>query len=367
MAKDMHNTKWDGATLTKIKVFEEYFKEWLNVALEQARKYEKEKEIEIYDLFCGSGFDISRNAGTPIKILDTLIIFYKKYSDIKINLFYNDLSKDKIEELKNYIENETKYKGMLDSNVAITYTSQDVKQYNIKSKTYFKLIFLDQYGVKFLIKIDEFMKRGVDIIIFLASSFIKRFHELDEFKQYLPTGIELEYENDTYKTHKTTAIALRQYYENKYKISHFSLVKEDKKNTNGLLFVTTNKTGQRKFLEAAWKIDPINGESNKFDREDIEKDKTGLFYNPDTLPLKFQRYKDSLIDFLQTDKTNIEIYDFGLDEGFLPKHTKSILEDLDNANKLNIESIENIKIKKKSYYIDKKEEKIKIRLKNETN
>lgn len=364
MAKDMHNTKWDEATLTKIKVFEEYLKEWLNVALEQARKYEK--EIEIYDLFCGSGFDISRNAGTPIKILDTLNIFYKKYSGIKINLFCNDLSKDKIEELKNYIENETKYKDMLSSNVAITYTSQDVKQYNIKSKTYFKLIFLDQYGVKFLIKIDEFMKRGVDIIIFLASSFIKRFHELDEFKRYLPTGIELEYKNDPYKTHKITAIALRQYYENKYKISHFSLVK-DKKNTNGLLFVTTNKTGQKKFLKAAWKIDPINGESNKFDREDIEKDKTGLFYNPDTLPLKFQRYKESLIDFLQTEKTNIEIYDFGLDEGFLPKHTNEILEKLEANNEIFIESIGDKKRRKNYYYIDNREEKIKIRLKNETN
>ena len=184
MAKNMHNTEWDEATLTKIKVFEEYLKEWLNVALEQAGKYEK--EIEIYDLFCGSGFDKSKNAGTPIKILDTLIIFYKKYSDIKINLFYNDLSEDKIKELKSYIENEEKYKDMLDSNVAITYTSQNVEQYKIKSKTYFKLIFLDQYGFKFWKKVDEFVKQGVDIIIFLASSFIRRFHSQSELKTYIP-------------------------------------------------------------------------------------------------------------------------------------------------------------------------------------
>ena len=199
MAKNMHNTKWDEATLTKIKVFEEYFKEWLNVALEQARKYEK--EIEIYDLFCGSGFDISSNAGTPIKILDTLIIFYNRYSDIKINLFYNDLSKDKIKELKNYIENETKYKDMLDNNVAITYTSQDVEEYNIKSQTYFKLIFLDQYGIKFWTKVDEFVKQGVDIIIFLASSFIRRFRSQSEINTYIPLK-DIEYKKDTYKTHK---------------------------------------------------------------------------------------------------------------------------------------------------------------------
>ena len=86
------------------------------------------------------------------------------------------------------------------------------------------------------------------------------------------------------------------------------------------------------------------------------------------MPLKFQRYKESLIDFLQTEKTNVEICDFGLDEGFLPKHTKSILEDLNNENNLIIEHIENIATTEKIYYyIDNKEEKIKIRLKNETN
>lgn len=55
MAKDMHKSKWDNATITKLNVFEQYVNDWLNVTLNYNQDYEAYDTLEIYDLFCGSG------------------------------------------------------------------------------------------------------------------------------------------------------------------------------------------------------------------------------------------------------------------------------------------------------------------------
>lgn len=70
MAKDMHKEEWDSATLTKLEVFEQYIHDWLNVALNYGKDSEPFKILEIYDLFCGNGYDGTNTyKGSPLRIL----------------------------------------------------------------------------------------------------------------------------------------------------------------------------------------------------------------------------------------------------------------------------------------------------------
>jgi len=58
----------------------------------------------------------------------------------------------------------------LDSNkINIRFSIDDVKNFKLQSQHYFKLIFLDQYGIQHINKINEFLGKGKDILIFIAS------------------------------------------------------------------------------------------------------------------------------------------------------------------------------------------------------
>lgn len=138
---------------------------------------------------------------------------------------------------------------------------------------------------------------------------------------------------------------------------------KDNDNINGLIFISKHIKGQEQFLKTAWAIDTDCGESNKNLDRDITKDKNSLFYDANEPSKKERKYKESLIDFLKEAKSNIEIKNFGLDNGFLPTHTHKILKEIK----------ENLECKyfngaKRGFHLDKDERKIEIRYKaNETN
>lgn len=358
MAKDMHNKVWDEATLTKLEVFKELVFEWLNIVLKAMEKFENNKEISIYDLCCGCGYDLEKNEGSPLKIIRTLVARKKFNKNLKINIYFNDKDENKIDRLKKIIENNNFDKILLNKNIFINYSSCDVSKYKINKKAYFNLIFLDQYGIEYSQKIDEFMSRGTDILMFISSANIKRFKNMDSFKKYLGSKIStVSFEGMTnYETHKAVAMYFKKMYP-KYHIGHFSLVK-DNKNTNGLIFFSEHRKGQEKFLEAAWRVDPENGEGNKNLHKDFYKQKDSLFFDEKFPTSKMENYKQDLLEFLKDYKSNTEIKNFSLDMGFLTKHTNKILKDLE-ANK----EIERIGGKEKAFYLNEKEEKIKIRLK----
>ncbi|MBR8461447.1 hypothetical protein KDE12_01095 [Campylobacter sp. faydin G-105] len=237
--KDMHKKAWDKATLTKLNVFEALLFEWLNIALEATKKFNKNKEIAIYDLCCGTGHDADGKDGSPLRIINVL-----------------------------------------------------TKMTN-------------------------------------------------------------------YETHKVVAGYFKKMYP-KYHIGQFSLVK-DNKNTNGLIFFSEHRKGQEKFLEAAWEVDPANGEGNKNLNNDFYKQEGSLFFDENSPTSKMENYKQDLMEFLKEYRNNIEIKYFSLDMGFLTKHTNAILKKLETNNK-----IDRIGGKEKAFYLSEENEKMKIRLRYET-
>ena len=358
MAKDMHKSKWDNATITKLNVFEQYVNDWLNVTLNYNQDYEAYDTLEIYDLFCGSGFDGTKTErGSPIRILDAVLKRNKKGKTIRI--YFNDKDNNKIEELKQII-NE-KYKNLKSENIELYFSSQDVSNYKIDSKKYYKLIFLDEYGIQHINKIKDFLCNGTDILIFISSGHVRRFLGEDSFQKYFDTTLisKKDFEDKSnYETHRVISNYFKKLFPKSY-ISPFSLIK-DNNNINGIIFISNHRKGQEQFLKTAWTIDKDFGEGNKNLDRDITKDKGSLFYSNIEPSEKEQKYKTILIDFLKEQRTNIEIKNFGLDNGFLPKHTNKIFKEIQNNLKC-----EYFNDNEKGFHLYDKKIKLKIRYKNE--
>ncbi len=356
MAKDMHKEEWDSATLTKLEVFEQYIHDWLNVTLNYGRDKKNFETLEIYDLFCGSGFDGTKtHKGSPLRILDVLRKRDLKGANVKV--LFNDNDKKKISELKKCIEQ--KYRDLKSKNVDVKFSSVNTQEYAINSKNYYKLIFLDQYGIQHVVKINEFLKGGRDILMFISSGHIRRFMEESSFEKFLDSKniSKSDFEGkSSYETHRVVAEYFKRQFNDSH-IAHFSLIK-DNANVNGLIFISTHRKGQEQFLKTAWEIDKDFGEGNINIDRDIYRDKKGLFYNEDIPTQKEEEYKNLLLEFLKDKKSNIEIKDFGLDNGFLTKHTKKILKEV--KDNLDYEYCDDAKT---GFHLDDKKEKVYIKFK----
>lgn len=361
MAKDMHQEEWDEVTLTKLKVFEQYLNDWLNIALNYKNGGKKFETLEIYDLFCGSGGDKIGQEGSPLRILETVLKRNKKGKKIKI--YFNDYKENKINELKETINN--RYGKELEAcyDVELFFTSKNIENYEINSKNFYKLIFLDQYGIKYSNKAKEFLSNGTDILMFVSSSHIRRFLEDKSFQKYIDSQhISKEYfqEKSSYETHRVIAQYFKSLLPNQF-VSPFSLIRNN--NSNGLIFISSHQKGLEQFLKTAWKIDPDFGESNKDSgiNKDLTKDKGSLFYNTEE-PEKIKSFRSDLLEFLRDFRDNRDIKAFGLEKGFLTRHIRAILED--NKNNLECNYFDGAK---SNWHLDDEDKKVEIRIKHETN
>ncbi|HDZ5125122.1 TPA: three-Cys-motif partner protein TcmP [Campylobacter jejuni] len=310
--------------------------------------------VEIYDLFCGTGFDGTKtHKGSPLRILDTVIKAIKaNKNNKKVKLYFNDIENYKISELKKNIQ---KHYPNYNKNIEFKYTICDVKDYEIFSKKYYKLILLDQYGIKHLEKINNFLQKGTDVLIFVSSGHIRRFCEDANFEKYIKIPKEIFIKKPFYETHRTIVKYLRELFPKAY-ISPFTLIK-DNENINGLIFFSAHRKGQEQFLKTAWKIDKDFGEGNINIDKDISREKGTLFYNKNIPTQKEEEYKSLLLEFLREKRNNIEIRNFGLDNGFLVKHTNVILKEIKNKLKCEYYGANF------GFHLDKKEIKVYIWLK----
>ena len=96
-------------------------------------------------------------------------------------------------------------------------------------------------------------------------------------------------------------------------------------------------------LEAKWKIDTEQGRG--FSKR-IENQ--GSFFNT----LEISNYPFELVNYLKNNyKTNGEIYMFGLEKGYLPKHSIEILKPYRINNKLIVKDLNGNVMPKNGYYL----------------
>lgn len=277
--KDLHDSPFDEGTIAKLEIFEDYAQAWIPTFVMQGIP-----KICVFDFFAGTGYDKNGVAGSAIRILGKIkeqlrFIFQK---NVRIEVYLNEYEPDKkvqkkFELLKNacfkYLE-ENKDVGRA---IKIHYFNENFEDLFPKLlneiKKFPSLVYLDQNGIKFLA--DKYLLQfeqldQTDFIYFVSSSYFKWLGNTNEFKKHVVLDVQ-ELRNNPYKfIHKNVIEQLRKKLPvgSTLKLYPFSL----KKGVNifGIVFGAKHPLAVEKFLNIAWKRNPINGNAN-FDIDDDSK------------------------------------------------------------------------------------------------
>ncbi|QQT27526.1 three-Cys-motif partner protein TcmP [Sphingobacterium spiritivorum] len=355
--KNLFQKPFDEGTNTKLDIVRQYFEEWLPVFV--AKKQPIWRTIQIFDFFAGQGKDKEGKDGSPlifiqvIKSLKELILKNK----LKIILHLNELNIDNFNIL---VENTSQQDDLF-----------EIKTYNSDFKSTFdklylsmkgsaNFLFFDQNGIK---EITEPLFRQIvtlkqtDFLLFISSSYFKRFSNTDEFKKYFNFDRSFLENSHYYHIHRKVLEHYKLFIpsEKQYYLAPFSIKKE--RNIYGLIFGTHHTLGIEKFLNVCWKKDKLRGEANyDIDNEKINTT-TPFLFDDLNIPQKIDIFEKGLHKqiFENNMKGIKEIYLYTLSEGFLYKDANKILIELKNKRKITFNDIlitKNLHKLKKNEFIE---------------
>jgi three-Cys-motif partner protein len=327
---DLHNKPFDEATMAKLDIFEKYASEWLPTFLKQDFS-----KLSIVDFFSGTGFDIAGHEGSSIRILNVLKKFINHINpQTKIKVYFNEFKNDKYEKLINTCNEYLLNTPALSEVIEIEYSNDDFEicfnRILPKIKNNPSLIFLDQNGIKFLTldylqKLENTFK--TDFLYFVSSSYFIRFGDSGEFRRYFSFDLEQANKYPYKFIHNILLEQIKQKLPptTELKLYPFSIKKGA--NIHGLIFGSKNLKGVEKFLNIAWKLNPINGNANFDIDDDKSKQQTRLF--DENWITKIDLFNRNLEIFIKSNSvvTNAMIYVFTLNQGHVPSHaTQQLLK-----------------------------------------
>jgi three-Cys-motif partner protein len=369
MPKDINSEEYDAGTKIKLEILSSFINEWFQVMVNNNYL----NTFYLYDFFAGSGSDTFDNPGSPIIMLQYIITNCPKLQEKNKNVevVFNDNNSLKVEKLKqkckeliekNCAENKSciNYSENRCPIMAVKFENKDFKI--LLDEEYRKLqsrnnpycfMFIDQYGLK-EVNTDTFnilsSLKHTDILFFTATAHAVRFSKTESIQKHLNI-------NDDFVWGEKHHRELCRYYsslipeKSSFRVAPFSIKKKDTGMICGLIFGSNNLYGIEKFLNAAWEKDSLSGEANyDIEDDDIRADEPSLFEDFDK-PKKLDRFENKLKEYLHTGRTNNEIYEFTLSEGFLPKHVTQIIKALEKDNKLNVAATTG-RTRKGAYYIN---------------
>jgi three-Cys-motif partner protein len=333
--KDLFDDPFDDGTLIKLEIFENYVEAWLPTFI-----MAKRKNIGIFDLFAGSGYDKNGVPGSPIRILKqinhqlTNILKNGTTIQLYLNAFDKDKgkSKRKYEQLKLACSEYIQSHPDLNRLVQIHYFNEDCAQLFIKLLPSIKanpaLVFLDQNGIKFLA--DKYLLeleklKETDFLYYVSSSYFWRLGETPEFKAHVDIDLQELKEYGYERVHRSVIKQLRRRLpvNTQLKLYPFSIKKEQ--NIFGIIFGATHPLAVDKFLDISWKRNTVNGEAN-FDIDgDTEVQQLALFGAPKLK--KIDQFKANIRRLVLSGEisNNSELLDFTYSEGHIPTHAKETL------------------------------------------
>lgn len=324
----------------KVSLYREYLEKYLRIITLAGYK-----KVYLYDLFCGVGRYENGGKGSPLVTLDVVQNLYTGLPNASINIeiLFNDANSAKIDNLKNIID--TEYPSSKQT-CSINYSKQKYNQVisGVKNKILTFgggekcLLFIDPYGYKD-IKVNDlkaFLQgEKVELLLFLPTSNIYRYSNTDTKKLNSGTQTTKAFLEDLFgdpvpqfnsnldfvDQMKNT---LRKSIKDTY-VDTFTLESTDKKNLYCLFFFSKHIYGYEKILESKWKLDTKNGQGFKIDANESQ---TLLFSPKDRLKVKLKKY------LIEKARYNGEIYQFTLEEGFLPTDAVAFLKCWKKQNKL---------------------------------
>ncbi len=335
--------------------------------------------IHLFDLFCGEGVFEDGGKGSPIVALETIRnhFFNNNKTCPNINIVFNDTGFSEIEptKLKTDRVKENASKIFKPKNVNVGYVNIDYsvlieKVINRTDKLRSNeraLVFIDPWGYKEIDPNDikKLLSNGkTEVILFLPIYFMARFVEKsrdDEFKggKAIRKFIELLFGSiDNYpksKSQKEFIYKIQEQFKVFLNLKYVDTFKIERESNNWfcLFFFTNNKKGFQKMIEAKWLIDKKHGTEFKIG-EDLKMD---LFDE-----IEVSNYTEKVSSFLKNNlaATNIDLMNFGLENNFLPPHTKKVLDEIKLNHGIDIISLDGLPAR--SYYLGDEKRLVNIKI-----
>ncbi len=333
-------------SLAKIKLLQIYLDRYIAIL----SRVPSVRNIHIFDLFCGEGIYLNDAWGSPPTIIDSINRNFTTLSNPNFvtHVWFNDKGYSKIESKRLKIDRVRDIcDQMKNVNINIEYTNEEYNMILPKAMKKFTssfkskgLFFIDPYGYKDIDPKDLKMiidNNDAEVLLFLPIAFMYRFARKaletnfvgGEALSKLLNEIKDE-DNPVFSSPHDFITKFKEYLKtyiggNLY-IDTFP-IERDRQNIYCLFFFTHNQLGFEKMLEAKWNIDKDRGHGHT-----LEKSMSVL----NDIYMGF--YRDTLYSYLQNanPRTNRELYTFGLEQGFLPKHTAAILKGLKAQNRIEI-------------------------------
>lgn len=341
----------------KVKLLGEYIARFLNI-ISNDRYTEK---IHVYDLFCGEGQYEDGGLGSPLVIMNAVKDIHfknvaKKETFPKINCQFNDIETAKVDSTSAAIAANNLYYSSFGD---IEYSSEDYlelipklteKLSELKNEKAF--VFIDPYGYKHIRMqniIDLMSNNKTEVLLWLPTQFMYRF-ESNGTPTALKDFIEelVPYQDWTESTNVWTFVdTLKNEFQNAigddYFVDNFTIEK-DANTVFCLYFFTSHIKGFEKMLESKWKIDDDHGKGWSY-----QGNQGDLFAAMNMNPLE-----EKLMEFLNEPRTNGEIFEFTLRCGYLSKHSKEILSNLQKQGNIKAILEDTSDARKNAFYLNYK-------------
>ncbi|MEJ5996609.1 three-Cys-motif partner protein TcmP [Pedobacter sp. Du54] len=330
----------------KLNLYKTYLNEYLPVLMNTPFV----SHINIYDVFCGAGIYTDGKQGSPLIaancINSNLDQVEKRNGDKKVvTLTVNDLDATKVDFVGQKLDElSNKRFTTIPLNLTATKMFELVKHETSKfSNKHRSLAFVDPYGYSDITKNNlhgMIQNKKTEVILFLPVSNLYRFSDaaqtniedpafeplrrfLYEFfpedSKVMTSGIKNIYD---YINEIRKALSFNgEFYSSAY------YIKRDKTNHYALFFIGPHIYGLEKFLEAKWKNDTLGqGFDVRYSAPSLFDDALGEadMYNTKSKLETCIKEKLASTPYM----SNTELYEYILVSQFLPKHAKSILDNL---------------------------------------
>lgn len=351
-------------SLAKIACYRRYLQIYLVVLAQTSFK-----KIFLLDLFAGEGRDVDGKACSSIAAVEVLNEHYngtnKKCESII--LFLNDSGNSVIEKGVKKIDRVKRFvkEIQLPENVLITYSDkkfeqlidQVVNRLDKLQNSEKALCFIDPFGYKYSKPgtIRELMENGkTEILLFIPICFMHRFAGKALKDEDFTEGVHIEEfitelfggEIPDIKSQIAFIKCIQAQFRKYLNIPYVDVlyIEKEKNQYFALFFFSNSKRGFQKMLDAKWTIDEENGHGFKVSHGSITP---SLFENVD-----HQDYTHRLYEEISKrgQMSNQEIFDFGLYNNHLPKHSKKVLDELKKEAK--IEVVDRNGAKAHGYYLE---------------
>ena len=324
MSKNLHEKPFDGTTIAKLEIFEDYAQAWIPTFVMHG-----DLVICIFDFFAGTGYDKNGVPGSPIRVLKKLReqiapIFQKK---VKVRVFFNEFNPKKQEQLSLACNDFFKTYPEMGRAIELQIFNEDfdvcVDRLLPVIREFSSLIYLDQNGIRFLadkclLELEKTTR--TDFLYFVSSSYFWRFGDKEEFRTHVQLDMGAAKKNPYHFIHRSLINQLRTKLPvgSKLKLYPFSLKKGA--NIHGIIFGASHPRAVEKFLRIAWKRNETNGEANFDIDEDRQKRQLNLFEGRQLTKIESfqQRLRNEVLKGSITN--NFEAFDFALDEAHLGSH-----------------------------------------------